>query len=301
MAATARAIAYVDAGAVERNCALLKETAWRRRAVRGREGGRVRPRCHRRARPPRSPAARRGSRSRRRTRRRNCVATASGSGILVMGALTHAELELALEADADVVAWREGFARAAAALASADRPARLHVKLDTGMGRLGTHDPARGAAASRRSRESADDARAGRPDDPLRDRRRAGSDVLRAAAGSLPAGRGASSGACIPGCVVHAANSAATLGSHREAHFDMARCGIAIYGMDPSGDGPARARPGARAVAALVRRGREAGAAGRHRRLRAHLDGARRRRTSPCCRSDTATATGAACRTRRTC
>ena len=64
-----------------------------------------------------------------------------GERILVMGALTRAELELALEADADIVAWREGFARAAAAVASPDRPARLHVKLDTGMGRLGTRDP----------------------------------------------------------------------------------------------------------------------------------------------------------------
>ena len=37
-----------------------------------------------------------------------------GERMLVMGALHAAELELALEADADVVAWREGFADAAA-------------------------------------------------------------------------------------------------------------------------------------------------------------------------------------------
>jgi alanine racemase len=35
-----------------------------------------------------------------------------------------------------------------------------------------------------------------------------------------------------PGIVVHAANSAATL-RHPESHFDMVRCGIAIYGCDP--------------------------------------------------------------------
>ena len=58
-----------------------------------------------------------------------------------MGALTASSCELALEADADIVAWREDFARAAGAVASPDRPARLHVKLDTGMGRLGTTDP----------------------------------------------------------------------------------------------------------------------------------------------------------------
>ena len=36
----------------------------------------------------------------------------------------------------------------------------------------------------------------------------------------------------IPG-IVHAANSAATI-LHPEAHFDMVRCGIAIYGLHPS-------------------------------------------------------------------
>jgi alanine racemase len=40
-----------------------------------------------------------------------------------------------------------------------------------------------------------------------------------------------------PECVVHAANSAAVLRSG-DAHFDMGRCGIAIYGMDPFGIDP---------------------------------------------------------------
>ena len=35
-----------------------------------------------------------------------------------------------------------------------------------------------------------------------------------------------------PGLLVHAANSAATL-RDPASHFDMARCGIAIYGLDP--------------------------------------------------------------------
>ena len=35
-----------------------------------------------------------------------------------------------------------------------------------------------------------------------------------------------------PACVVHAANSAATL-RDPASHFDMVRCGIAIYGLDP--------------------------------------------------------------------
>src|SRR4029079_9149710 len=58
--------------------------------------------------------------------------------LLVMGALTGAELEVALDASADVVAWTEEFVRAVEATG---RPARLHVKLDTGMHRLGTPDP----------------------------------------------------------------------------------------------------------------------------------------------------------------
>jgi alanine racemase len=35
-----------------------------------------------------------------------------------------------------------------------------------------------------------------------------------------------------PGVTIHAANSAATLQAP-EAHFDLVRCGIAIYGLDP--------------------------------------------------------------------
>jgi alanine racemase len=42
-----------------------------------------------------------------------------------------------------------------------------------------------------------------------------------------------------PGALVHAANSAATL-REPAARFDMVRCGIATYGMDPSNRDPAR-------------------------------------------------------------
>ena len=49
---------------------------------------------------------------------------------------------MALAADADMVAWRQPFAELVARKASAAGiRARLHVKLDTGMGRLGTPDP----------------------------------------------------------------------------------------------------------------------------------------------------------------
>ena len=41
-----------------------------------------------------------------------------------------------------------------------------------------------------------------------------------------------------PGIVVHAANSAATL-REPASHFDLVRCGIAIYGCDPMNQDPA--------------------------------------------------------------
>jgi alanine racemase len=41
-----------------------------------------------------------------------------------------------------------------------------------------------------------------------------------------------------PGCIAHAANSAATL-REPDSHFDMVRCGIAVYGLDPFHEDPA--------------------------------------------------------------
>jgi alanine racemase len=147
--------------------------------------------------------------------------------ILVMGALSRAELATALEAGADVVAWREEFVGWVAAAGGG----RVHVKLDTGMGRLGTRDADEAmrvadAAASlgggvelagamthfATADELGDSffgeqlARFREWVEPLRERH--------------------------PGVCVHAANSAATL-RDPSAHFDLVRCGVAIYGMDP--------------------------------------------------------------------
>jgi len=58
--------------------------------------------------------------------------------VLVMGALTAAELRQALAAEADVVIWHEQQLAAVAGLGGG----RVHVKFDSGMGRLGTRDPA---------------------------------------------------------------------------------------------------------------------------------------------------------------
>ncbi len=62
--------------------------------------------------------------------------------LLVMGALGAEEVDVAVGAGADIVAWDEAFVEALAeAAARAGMVVRAHVKLDTGMGRLGTRDP----------------------------------------------------------------------------------------------------------------------------------------------------------------
>ncbi len=145
--------------------------------------------------------------------------------ILVLGVTTPGEVGVALEADADVTVWDEGF------LAALPSSARVHIKLDSGMGRLGTRDPdlATRLADSAAAREmlaglmthfaTADE----RGDDffgeqlarfcdwvaPLRERHHE--------------------------AIVHAANSAATL-RDPAAHFDMVRPGLALYGLDPFGE-----------------------------------------------------------------
>jgi len=151
--------------------------------------------------------------------------------ILVMGALSTRELDIALAAVADVVAWNERFVGLVA-----DRGGgAVHVKLDTGMGRLGTRDPAQatrvadaalaaegvtlaGAMTHFATADERGDAFMGQQLErflrwvtPLRDAH--------------------------PEIIVHAANSAATL-RDPATHFDMVRVGVAIYGLDPFGEDP---------------------------------------------------------------
>ena len=153
--------------------------------------------------------------------------------VLVMGALNQLELEEALAADADVVVWNERYLDTITAAGGG----RVHVKFDSGMGRLGTRDPIealRVAAAARRA-----------PGVQL-----AGAMTHFATADELKDdGFFANQLAAFtrwartlkseqPDILVHAANSAATM-REPEAQFDMVRCGIAIYGMDPFGRDPA--------------------------------------------------------------
>ena len=156
--------------------------------------------------------------------------------LLVMGALSPEEVDVALAAAADVTAWRTGFVESLAGRAGAGGAVGVHVKLDTGMGRLGTRDPAEAdavaeAVATAPGLELAGAmthfATADQPDD---DGFFAGQ-----LARFTPWARALQ--ARHPGIVLHAANSAATL-RDPAAHFDLVRCGVAAYGMDPFGEDP---------------------------------------------------------------
>ncbi len=173
-----------------------------------------------------------------------------GGPILVLGAISSQELPIALAASADLVAWTESFvaevaeasasaagasaagasAAGASAAGAAARPVRMHVKLDSGMGRLGTRDRAE-------ARATAEAVLASAPALEL-----AGAMTHFATAdGDLEFAEqqlaafepfAAELRRLAPGLLVHAANSAATL-RLPASHFDLVRCGIAIYGLDP--------------------------------------------------------------------
>ena len=232
-----RALALVDVGAVERNCRALKERAGDETelcaVVKANGYGHGAAVC--------AAGALRGGAT------RLAVAAADEAAelrlhfpevpLFVMGALTEEELGTALEARADVALWREGYRELCSRLAvKRGQPARVHLKLDSGMGRLGERDPdalielARACAADPHLEIAGvwtHFATADEPGDGFLDEQLAAfrpvADAVREIA---------------PGCTVHAANSAATL-REPDAHFDMVRCGIAIYGLDPFQRDPA--------------------------------------------------------------
>jgi alanine racemase len=151
--------------------------------------------------------------------------------LLVMGALSEVELQEALGASAEVVVWS---VEAVQAVASAGG-GRVHVKLDSGMGRLGTRDPAQASEVARAAARTEGVVLAGAMTHfATADDRADGFFERQLEAFEEWARRMRSEH---PGIVVHAANSAAVL-RERRAHFDMVRCGIAIYGMDPFGENP---------------------------------------------------------------
>jgi len=146
--------------------------------------------------------------------------------ILIFGPLTGAETARAARAHADVVVWSQAF------LAEARRQRLgLHVKFNSGMGRLGVREDEAAALA-----DAAGPALSGLmshfatadEDDPTFFV--AQLERFTALAARLKARH--------PSLIAHCANSAATM-REPAAHFDLVRTGIAIYGLSPFGDDPA--------------------------------------------------------------
>jgi alanine racemase len=208
-----RALATVDLGAIERNCARLPKPLCAVVKADGYGHGAQHV----------AEAALRGGASRLAVAAADEALALRHAGvespILVMGALTRAELVTAIEADAEVVAWTDWMA---------DQAPRVHVKLDTGMGRLGTKDrdlAVRLAARSNAVGLMTHFATADAPNDDF-----FGAQLAAFAEFVGAVGR--------DDLVVHAANSAAAL-RDPASHFDFVRCGVAVYGMDPFGEDPA--------------------------------------------------------------
>ncbi|HEX7059746.1 MAG TPA: alanine racemase [Solirubrobacterales bacterium] len=232
-----RAVARIDLTAVERNCARLKATlsegAELCAVVKADGYGHGADGC--------AEAALAGGAE------RLAVATAAEAArigrrfqhvpLLTMGALSAEDLDVALDAGSEVAVWREGFRQLVADRARAQgRPARVHVKHDSGMGRLGNPDPSEVLALARACDSDPDLELAGvwthfatadEPDSEFFDEQL---DRFSAVAEAIKSE--------FPATIVHAANSAAVF-RDRRSHFDMARCGIAVYGLDPFQGDPA--------------------------------------------------------------
>ena len=158
--------------------------------------------------------------------------------ILILGAVSEDELPLALATRAELAVWDVGFIERLQALTSrTGEPVRLHVKLDTGLGRLGTRASEDGLAvvhailAARPSLElvgvmthfaTADDDL----DFVAEQLKIFGPFVAEVRA------------LATDDVIVHAANSPAIL-REPASHFDMVRAGIALYGCDPMNRDPA--------------------------------------------------------------
>jgi alanine racemase len=155
--------------------------------------------------------------------------------VLVMGAISAEELPVAVAARAEVVAWTERFVDQLADAAAGPAPIGVHVKLDTGMGRLGTRHTGEALAV-------AELVTARRPRLEL-----VGAMTHFATADGDQEFVAAQLAAFAPfadelqqrlGRVrLHAANSAATVRTPA-SHFDMVRVGIALYGCDPMNEDP---------------------------------------------------------------
>jgi alanine racemase len=138
-------------------------------------------------------------------------------------------------ARAELVAWDERFVELLSrAAAGRQEPLRVHVKLDTGLGRLGTRNPAQAlevAAAVQRDpglELTGAMTHFATADGDLE----FAAEQLRMFTAFLDRLR-----AVAPTVTAHAANSPGTL-RLPDSHLDMVRCGIAVYGADPLNQDP---------------------------------------------------------------
>jgi alanine racemase len=159
--------------------------------------------------------------------------------ILVMGAISRDELPIALRSGAEIVAWNERFVETLlvtrAGAGDSLAPTAIHVKLDSGLGRLGTRDRSEALAVAERVAAARGAltltgamTHFATADEELEFTRLQLERFERFLA-ELRARH--------PRLIVHAANSAATL-REPASHFDMVRCGIAVYGGDPMNEDP---------------------------------------------------------------
>lgn len=150
--------------------------------------------------------------------------------IVILGPLTGAEIGDAMDAKAEILIWTLPFLKNLVGIAhSRDARIRCHIKIDTGMRRLGLFprklvefldmvepSPEVELAGVMTHFATADE----EDEDFFYFQLHAFEDVAQTilTTGLTP--------------VFHAANSAATL-RYSESHFGMVRCGIAIYGLSP--------------------------------------------------------------------
>jgi alanine racemase len=151
--------------------------------------------------------------------------------VLTLGALSPQEARAAVEAESDVVCWTQEGVRVLSEIASSlAKPARVHVKLDTGMGRLGEADASKAYEIAKSCHGSKDLVLRG----VMTHFATADESGDEHFSKQLEAFRDFSNRIkeLNPDVICHAANSAATL-RDPTSHFDLVRCGIAVYGLDP--------------------------------------------------------------------
>jgi alanine racemase len=151
--------------------------------------------------------------------------------ILILGATPPERLIEAVQAGLAITVWSATQIQAAAVVARDENPARLHLKIDSGMNRLGAQpsqalELARLAEKDARVRLEGVFTHFACADDPLPESTDQQFQAFQQAVAELEA-------AGLRPPWVHSANSAAAL-TRPETHLDMLRLGIALYGLEAS-------------------------------------------------------------------